>query len=61
MVIQNGEEDGLAPGNERAVERIAHPQLVGPGGLETPEGRGGGGRAVQAQAHEVALEGPFVR
>jgi len=62
VVVDEAEQDGLAPGDDRAVQRIAGPQLVGPVGFEPAEHhRVGRDRAVELQAHEVALQGALRR
>jgi hypothetical protein len=61
-VIDEAEQDGLAPGDDRAVQRIPGPQLVGPVGFEPAEHRRAGLEgAVKLQAHEVALQGALRR
>jgi hypothetical protein len=59
MIIDEAEQVGLAPGDDRAVQRIPGPQLVRPGGLEPAEHLllpGIGGRPVQLQPAEQPLQ-----
>ena len=67
-VVEEAEQVGLAAADGGAVQGVADPQLVAPVGLEPAEHRRRG-RAVaailatqrtgQAEAFEVALQGPF--
>ena len=62
-IIDEGEQDRLAAGQARAVQRVAGPHFVDRGGFEPAEGlrwrsvRAGG----QAEPDEMALHGAFVR
>ena len=64
VIIDEAEQVGLAAADDRAVQRVAGPQLVGPGGLEPAEdlllpriSR----RGVQLQAAEQPLQGAVRR
>jgi hypothetical protein len=63
VVVDEAEQERLAPVDDRAVQRITGPQLVGPVGLEPAEGlpRRRGQLPVQRQPDEVALQGPLRR
>ena len=68
VVIEEGEQVGLAPADVRAVQGVAGPHLVGAVGLEPTEHRlaagAAGGERAQLRAdqrigREVALQGPL--
>ncbi|WP_244232602.1 hypothetical protein [Mycobacterium innocens] len=60
MVIEQGEQHRPPAADDRAVQAVADPHLVGFGGLESPERarRVAVGSGAQFQAGEVALQGP---
>jgi hypothetical protein len=64
VVVDGGEQVGLAASHGRAVQRISGPQLVGRLGLEPAEGAQraplGGQLAVQPDAAEMPLQGALV-
>src|SRR6266536_284182 len=64
VVVDGGEQVGLAPGHDGAVQRVGGPQLVGRLGLEPAEGAQpaplGGELAAQPDAAEVPLQGALV-
>ena len=63
VVVDEREQDRLAAADGRAVQRVAGPALVRRVGLEPAERlrRQPVRPGVQLQAHEVALQRPFVR
>jgi len=52
MIVEEGDQDRLAAGDQGAVQRVADPADVGPLGLEPAEGRGR--RAVRAPPGQPA-------
>ena len=65
VVVDGGEQVGLAAGHHRAVQRVGGPQLVGRLGLEAAEGAQrtalGGQLAVQPHTAKMPLQGALVR
>ena len=61
MVVEEGEQVGLAVTDPRTVQSVADPQFVGVGGFEPAEHLPGatGGRAHQLAAMEMAQQGRF--
>jgi hypothetical protein len=66
VVVEEGEQVGLAAADDRAVQGVPGPQLVRAGGFEPPEhrkaGRAGRGQVGDARVvGEPALQGPLTR
>ena len=62
VVVQECEQDRLVTADDRAVQRVADPQLVGPGRLEPAEDNFGGGQGPSGHPDptEVALDRALV-
>ena len=62
VIVQEREQHGLVPADDRAVQGVADPQLVRPGRLEAAEDRPVRlqGPAGETDPTEVALDGPLI-